>query len=227
MRYLCRSLLVLSVLVSFWTTSVQAAPMGYTDQASFLAALPGPASVLNFDSMGAEAIIADGDTVEGITFTYDFDGVQMMVSNLWDTTSPDNFLGTDDADIFQGGDGFELAFAPSNAIGMYFISADSPDEQILDGDITLMAGGLSVGLDVSVYDILADGSYAFFLGIIDDDNFFTTASITSFTDEYGPYFFYNVDDITTAAAAPVPEPSTLLLIGTGLVGLTYTRRRRR
>ena len=70
MRYLCRLFLTTSMLVFFCATSLQAAPVGYTVQTSFMAALPGPASVLDFDSMIYGDIIASGDTVNGITFTY-------------------------------------------------------------------------------------------------------------------------------------------------------------
>lgn len=230
MKYLCRSLLALSVLVFFCATSLQAAPMGYTDQASFLAALSSPTRVLDFDSMTYGDSIADGDTVEGITFNYDLGGVQLMVTDdfggSYPTTSSPNLLGTDDGDMFQDGDNFELAFAPSFAIGMYFITAD----EMVDDDITLTAGGVSVGLDVGAAEFLGTDDflnewYAYFLGIVDDTNAFNMASIVADGGPGGPYFLYNVDDITTTA--PVPEPGTLLLIGTGLLGLTYTRRRRR
>ena len=175
-------------------------------------------------------IIADGDTVEGITFNYDLGGVQMMVTDdfggSYPTTSSPNLLGTDDGDMFQDGDGFELTFAPSYAIGMYFITAD----EMYDYDITLTAGGISVGLDVGAGEFLGTDDfsmewYAYFLGIVDDTNAFSMASIITDGGPGGPYFLYNVDDITTAA--PVPEPGTLLLICTGLMGLVYARRRRR
>ncbi len=203
--------------------TVDATP--YTNYGSFMNQLNTQgytANVLDFESQSDGDIINDGDTVEGITFDYNFDGVSMMVSNIWATTSPDNFLGTDDDDIFQGGDGFDLAFASSNTIGMFFISED----EMRDDDITLSAGGESVGLDLSEqYDTLDDGSSVFFLGIINTGSAFTTASISTYTDDNGPYFFYNVDDITTTGTAPVPEPSTMLLMASGLIGLAGARRK--
>jgi hypothetical protein len=216
----------LSVCIAFVSTLVLAyapalaAPVGYTDSATFIANLPMPASTLNFESMSAGATIDSGDTVEGVTFTYDFGSVKMMVSDAWDTTSPSNFLGTDDGDILQDGDDFDLSFSEASAIGMYFITADD----VLDDDIALEAAGFTVGLDASQYDTLGDGSRAFFLGIIDVDpgNAFTAASIGTIG---GGYFLYNVDDITTAV--PVPEPASVFLVGTGLLGILGFSRPRR
>jgi len=193
-----------------------AALVTYTDQASFLAALPSPASTLDFDSLAAGATIANGDTVEGITFNYNFGGVQMQVSTGFETTSSPNFLGTDDADIFQDGDDFDLSFAPVNAIGMFFITAD----EMFDDDITLTAGGTSAGLSAADAGAnLGDGGIPYFLGIIDDTNPFTTANISTIG---GGFFLYNVDDITTAV---VPLPGALWLFGSGLIGLLAYRRK--
>ena len=146
------------------------------------------------------------------------DGNQFGGGGPWSSTSSPNFLGTTDADIFQDGDDFALSFAPASAIGMYFITADP----MFDDDIILTAGGESVGLLSSAGQTLPDGSEAFFMGIIDNENALTTADITTIG---GGYFLYNVDDIVTAE--PIPEPATILLVGTGVLGIFGRMRRRR
>ena len=207
------------LLISFtflFTSSSQAALLTFTDQASFLAALPGPSSTLDFDSIAAGTTIGNGDTLDGITFNYNFGGVQMKVSDAYETTSSPNFLGTTDADILQDGDDFDLSFGPVNAIGMLFITADT----MFDNDITLSAGGTSAGLSVAdAGSDLGDGGIPFFLGIIDDTNTFTAASITTIG---GGFFLYNVDDITTAV---VPLPGALWLFISGLLGLIAVRKK--
>ena len=215
MGILIKEHLLISFLFLF-TSSSQAALLTFTDQASFLAALPGPASTLDFDGLSAGSTIADGDTVDGITFNYNFGGVEMKVSDAYATTSPTNFLGTTDLDILQDGDDFDLSFGSVNAIGMFFITAD----EMFDGDIALSAGGTSVGLNVADAGTdLGDGGIPYFLGIIDDTNTFTTASITTIG---GGFFLYNVDDITTAV---VPLPGALWLFVSGLLGLIAVRKK--
>ena len=203
-----------ALIFAFMLSSVsQATPVPYTDYSKFLAKLPGPADTLDFDSVAAGTTIADGGTLEGITFNYDFGGVQMKVSTGSDTTSPNNFLGTNDRDILQDGDNFSLSFAPSYAIGMYFITADD----MFDDDIILSIVTGSVGLDASESQTLGDGSKAYFLGLIEDTVGFTTADVSTIG---GGFFLYNVDDITTS---PVPIPGSALLFGFGLVGMFYQR----
>ncbi len=68
----------------------------------------------------------------------------------------------------------------------------------------LTAGGGSVDLVAGDCVNLRGGWYAYFLGIVDVDGAFTTASIT--THGGGGQFLYTVDDITTSAASAAPEP---------------------
>jgi len=198
----------------------------FTDRAAFTAALPGPAQTLDFDSMSAGDIIGNGNAVNGITFTYDvlagFDVSLMVVSDIYETSSAPNFLGTDDGYVLQGGDAFDLSFvAPINAIGLSFITNDD----MLDGDIILTVGENSAYLlGAAVQSTLADGSKVFFLGIIDTASAFLSASITS---RNGGEFLYNVDDITRSAVA-VPAPSScVLLLSLSVAGIAVATRRRR
>ena len=214
-----RMFLILGLSIFLCAETAQATPVGYTDYSSYMAALPGSASTLDFDSLSSGYIISDGDTIGGITFIYNFGSVQMMVSDAFDTTSPENFLGTDDANVFQDGDDFNLSFGPVNAIGMFFITADLMD----DNDITLSAAGTSVGLSVADAGAdVGDEGIPYFLGIIDDTNPFTTASIDT---NGGGFFLYNVDDITTSLSASVPDVSVIWLLGPSLVGIAMFRRK--
>ena len=187
---------------------VHAAPMPYTDAATFLAALPGPAQTLDFDSEAPLSLIPSGGSLDGITFVYDFGGVSLEISNDFDTTSPPNTLGTDDGGVLQDGDDFDLQFAPQAAVGMYFLTADA----LLDDDIVLTAGGVDANLVAAdLQTTLPDGTDVYFLGLIDPMGTFTQASITTLG---GGFFLYNVDDIVIAI---LPEPSSALLVGAGLL----------
>ncbi len=210
---------------SLFAPLAHAVPTAYTDRTAFdtgVAALPAGTvvSTLNFDSLAAGTLIASGSGAGGITFTYGFGGVSLNVGAGYSTTSGANFLGTDDGDILQDGDDFNLFFAPKHAIGMYFISADT----LFDGDITLAGGGGSASLLVAdLQQTLSDGSSVFFLGLVDAAATFTSADVT--THGGGGAFLYNVDDIVTAGPQALPVPGTLALLGLGLTALWGLRPR--
>ena len=190
----------------------------YTDSTLFNADISGySASTLNFDGSTVGDLIADGGTLGGITFDYatlDSYGVAMRIAGGSPTTSSPNYLGTDDGDLFQAGDGFSLSFAASNAIGLFFISAD----EMFDDDIQLTVNSTVASLTVADALDLDGVNFAYFLGIVDDSNPFTSVEISTFS--CGGCFLYNVDDITTAAinsppigSVPAPPVFWLLLIG--------------
>jgi hypothetical protein len=83
----------------------------YTDSAAFLAALPGSAATLDFDSQAVATPIPSGSSLGGITFTYSIAGLTMQVVDNFDTTSGSNSLGLNDPGNFNqfiAGDGFDL-----------------------------------------------------------------------------------------------------------------------
>ena len=219
----------LCTALAFISSIANAALVTYTDQAAFMAALPGTTTTLNFETVTVPFVINSGDTVDGITFNYNFgpgQPVDMQVSSSIDTgyatTSGTNFLGTTDADIFLDDDDFTMDFAAVSAIGLYIITAETPNFTLFDDDIQLTAGGGTAYLDVSaLQSTLSDGSLVYFLGLIDTTGSFTTASLTTPNSSTG--FYYNIDDITTSA---VPLPGALWLFVSGLLGLITVSRRR-
>jgi len=203
-----------------------AVPTVYTSSAAFLAALPGAPSIADFDGLTSGDVIPSGGSADGITFTYAFGGVDLIVTDgsaaggggPFATTSAPNFLGTTDFDVLLDGDDLVLGFATASAVGLFIVTAEVPGDTLFDGDLGLSAAGTTAYLDVdAVEQTLSDGGIVFFLGVIDPAASFTTASLDGFGG--GGAFAYNVDDVVTA----VPEPSSALLLGLGLLILRRLR----
>ena len=206
--------------------SAGAVPINFTDSASFLAGLPGTPTTASFDGLSSGEVIGSGTAADGITFSYDFGGVDLIVTDgtaaggggPFGTTSTPNFLGTSDFDVLLDGDDLTLGFATANAIGLFVITAETPGVSLFDGDIRLTAGGTTALLDVdAVQSTLSDGSLVFFLGVVDPESGFASASLETFGG--GGAFAFNVDDVVTA----VPEPGVATLVAAGLLAWVASR----
>ncbi len=204
-------------------SSVQAASTSYSSQADFLNDLSGSVvTTADFDGLPAGALIPDGTSLGGATLSYDLGGYSIKIADSYATTSPNNFLGTDDgSDAFYGGDSFTLSFDQSLfAFGLYIISAD----EIFDGDFTITTNGGQTASSLSIVDLALSDGDAYFLGLIEGDSSlaFTSVTFSSFADDYG----FNIDDVSGAAVSAVPEPATYLLMTLGLFGVVGMSRRR-
>jgi hypothetical protein len=179
---------------------------GFTDRAAFeaaVAALDGVEAIESFDSLSADSVLADGMSTSGVTFSYDFNGVNMQVLEVsatpteFSTTSLPPYLGTDDGGVFQGGDAFDVGLGPGvRAVGVSITSIDV----LLPGDIRLSTPETTIELDpAQIQSVLADGASEYFLGIVENSPF-TEISLTS---EEGGFFLYTIDDLTFIKPADI------------------------
>lgn len=192
------------VLFAVSSSPAAAALITFVDRASFDAA--GPVNLIDFES-ASTGTVSDGSTLSGITFSYNFGGVNLTVEDLFETTSGTKYLGTDDGGVLQDGDNLTFSFSPAGGFGLYIISQDP----LLDGDFTLTSGAVTASLSAaSIQQTLGDGSAVWFLGIRSNSfDAFSTAVLE--THGGGGAFLYNLDDIATANVTAVPEPSSALL----------------
>lgn len=196
----------------------------HTSAATFFAALPGPATTLDFEAFAAGTPIPSGSALGAITFTYAIDdgaggALALQVSDAWDATSGTRALGLEDpanGDQLVAGDAIAFGFAtPARALGIYLIASDP----LLAGDARLVGGGLSAPNGAALAT-LPDGGLVYFLGLVADGAF--AGATLEFDAGAAEAFLFTLDDVTHVL---VPEPTTLALLGGALACLARRRPR--
>ena len=205
----------LFLILLFAAVTANASITGYTDRASFDAAVPG-ALIEDWDSYAAGTTIPNISSLNGIN--YGFSGIGIVTANYFNTTNP-NSLG-----LTQIGQSID-----------YFTSADQGFFQFV--------GGISAfGIDINTY-ATAGGSYQIetnfgeialsgydpypglstgqFVGFISDRPIY---QVNYSVEPAGQNYGYVLDTMRYSPSA-VSEPSTFLLLGAGLAGAGILRRR--
>ena len=196
--------------------SAQATTITYTSSAAFFAALGAtPVFTETYEGLVLNSTIPDGSTVNGITYTTFPAGTDGRIDNLYNKIGAQSLAlqrGTDATSFFFAGEGMTVNFAsPENAVGIFFNVSPSPV-----GSLTVSTSAGTAG-NGATYDT----STLYFVGLISDSSFLSATFAGDGTISSG----YNLDNLSVAAV--VPEPASLMLLGSGLAGFAAIRRRRK
>jgi hypothetical protein len=157
-------------------------------------------------------VIADGSTVNGITYSTSTAG-DALVTSAFVTSTGANGLGDTVVGFFQAADTVTFSFAsPVSAFGI--------DVNTFDAVNGGYSGTTNAGdVVLSSFDPFPGFNTGQFLG------FSSTAAFTSITIAAPGGFVYTLDTLRYVPAQ-VPEPSALLLVGVGLATAGLRRRRK-
>lgn len=175
-------------------------------------------ATIDFESLPPGTLVTSlGD----VTFSTNIEGYSLVVSDVFDATSGENYLGVDDGglEVFFPGDVVMLDFAvPVSSISVSFIS--SPDTPrgifVIDTPSGMSTSGATPD------NVLSDSGEIFTVSFQSATPFVSAQLFAdlSLGDGSGIISF-NIDDITFIL---VPIPSALLLLSCGLCSIIASRK---
>jgi hypothetical protein len=199
----------LLAVVLVFAAALNASTVTYTDRVSFYAANPG-VTIEGWDTLPNGTLIT---TLNGITYSTN-DGTA-LVTNAFLSLSPPNTLGENVNGFFLPSDTMTFVFpSPITVFGISFNTFDTSTT----GGYTATDNNGDVIL--SFYDPFPGQTTGQFVG------FSSTVGFTSVTLAAPGGFSYTLDDLAYGGGTTIPEPGSLILLGSGVLGFAGLLRRK-
>ncbi len=189
--------------------ALSASTITYTDRVSFYAANPG-VTVEGWDALANGTLI---NTLNGITYITN-DGTA-LVTNGFLPLSPPNTLGEDVNGFFLATD--TMTFVFPSAITVFGISFNTFDASPTGGYTATDNNGNVIP---SFFDPFPGFGTGQFVG------YSSTVGFTSVTLAAPGGFAYTLDDLAYGGGTTTPEPGSLILFGSGILGFAGALRRK-
>ncbi|WP_146027147.1 hypothetical protein [Bowmanella denitrificans] len=210
-------------LTAFVSLSTHAAIIQHTNVQSFYDTVGSGVIEQNFESYASGSLLPNGAAIGDYELHHSMTSFELVVENVWDTSSGGNYLGTTDGGVFQDLFGvLEFSFfEPIDAFSIFLSMSDYP----WPGEWFLSVNGISYGLDpASVIQQYSDGGYGVHLSITASaGDSFKQVSLRTVNDGQNNGNAV-VEKTKHRIAVNISEPGNVFVIGIGLI-LLMTRYR--